>query len=52
MSAYLKATEREEVARLADKVRDCLRPDPEVYADPSVYYDQLIEINLMNWNLM
>ncbi|HEY2350359.1 MAG TPA: aconitate hydratase, partial [Puia sp.] len=46
MSAYLKATEREEVARLADKIRDCLRPDPEVYADPAGYYDQLIEINL------
>jgi aconitate hydratase len=46
MSAYLKATEREEVARLADKIRDCLRPDPEVYADPATYYDQLIEINL------
>jgi aconitate hydratase len=46
MSAYLKATEREEVARLADKVKDCLRPDPEVYANPSAYYDQLIEINL------
>jgi aconitate hydratase len=46
MSAYLKATEREEVARLADKIRDCLRPDPEVYADPANFYDQLIEINL------
>ena len=34
MSAYLKATEREEVARLADKIKDCLRPDPEVYANP------------------
>jgi aconitate hydratase len=46
MSAYLKATDREEVARLADKIRDCLRPDPEVYADPASFYDQLIEINL------
>jgi aconitate hydratase len=46
MSDYLKATEREEVARLADKIKDCLRPDPEVYADPGKYYDQLIEINL------
>jgi aconitate hydratase len=46
MSAYLKATEREEVARLADKIKDCLRPDPEVYADPASYYDQLIELNL------
>src|SRR5450432_282716 len=46
MSDYLKATEREEVARLADKIMDCLRPDAEVYADPAAYYDQLIEINL------
>src|SRR5882757_3759003 len=46
MSAYLKATEREEVAKLADKIKDCLRPDPEVYANPANYYDQLIEINL------
>jgi aconitate hydratase len=46
MSAYLKATEREEVARLADKIKDCLRPDAEVYTNPGNYYDQLIEINL------
>jgi aconitate hydratase len=46
MAAYLKATEREEVASLADQVKDCLRPDPEVYANPAAYYDQLIEINL------
>ncbi|HEX3768218.1 MAG TPA: aconitate hydratase, partial [Puia sp.] len=46
MSAYLKATEREEVAKLADGIKDCLRPDPEVYADPASFYDQLIEINL------
>jgi aconitate hydratase len=46
MSAYLKATEREKVALLADKIRDSLRPDPEVYANPVNYYDQLIEINL------
>jgi aconitate hydratase len=46
MAEYLKATDREEVARLADKIKDCLRPDPEVYANPAAYYDQLIEINL------
>jgi aconitate hydratase len=46
MSDYLKATEREEVAKLADKIKDCLRPDPEVYANPGTHYDQLIEINL------
>jgi aconitate hydratase len=46
MSAYLKATGREEVAALADGIKDYLRPDKEVYSDPSNYYDQVIEINL------
>jgi aconitate hydratase len=46
MAAYLKATGREEVAALADEVREHLRPDKEVYANPSKYYDQVIEINL------
>ena len=46
MAAYLKATSREEVAALADGIKDYLRPDKEVYADPKKYYDQVIEINL------
>jgi len=46
MSDYLKATGRAEVAALADGIREHLRPDPEVYAEPAGYYDQLIEINL------
>jgi aconitate hydratase len=46
MSAYLKATGREEVAALADAIRVHLRPDPEVYSSPKKYYDQVIEINL------
>jgi len=46
MAAYLKATGREEVAALADGIKDYLRPDKEVYADPKKYYDQVIEINL------
>jgi aconitate hydratase len=46
MSAYLKATGRAEVAALADGIREYLRPDAAVYADPKKYYDQLIEINL------
>ncbi len=46
MSAYLKATGREELAALADGIREHLRPDPEVYANPGKYYDQLIEISL------
>jgi aconitate hydratase len=46
MSAYLKATAREEVAALADGIKDYLRPDKEVYSDPQKYYDQVIEIDL------
>lgn len=46
MAEYLIATGREEVAALADGIREHLRPDEEVYADPAKYYDQLIEINL------
>jgi aconitate hydratase len=46
MEAYLKGTGREEVAALANGVKDYLRPDKEVYSDPKKYYDQVIEINL------
>src|SRR5688500_16036395 len=46
MSSYLRATGREEVAALADGIRDHLRPDAAVYSNPDTYYDQLIEINL------
>ncbi len=46
MAAYLRATEREAVAVLADGVKEHLRPDPEVYVNPAKYFDQLIEINL------
>ena len=46
MAAYLKATGREEVAALADGIRDYLRPDKEVYDNPEKYYDRVIDINL------
>ncbi len=46
MSAYLRGTGREEVAAMADQVSEHLRPDPEVYADPGLYYDQLLELDL------
>jgi aconitate hydratase len=46
MGDYLRATNRADIAALADGVRAHLRPDPEVYAAPAQYYDQLIEINL------
>ena len=46
MSSYLRATGRAEIADLADKVKDHLTADPEVYKNPEAYFDQLIEINL------
>ena len=46
MRRYLRATGREEVVEAADKVADCLTADPEVYADPEQYFDELIRINL------
>lgn len=46
MSAYLKATGRKEVADLADGIREHLRPDPEIYADPAKFYDQVLELDL------
>jgi aconitate hydratase len=46
MGDYLKSTGRAEVASLADGIREHLRPDPEVYADPSKYYDQVLELDL------
>ncbi|MFV0606586.1 MAG: aconitate hydratase [Niabella sp.] len=46
MSRYLKATGREEVATLADGIKTHLTADPEVYASPEKYFDQVIEIDL------
>lgn len=46
MARYLRATGRAEVADLANNVADHLTADPEVYASPEHYFDQVIEINL------
>ena len=46
MERYLRATDREDVADAANKVKDYLTGDAEVYADPESYFDQVIEINL------
>jgi aconitate hydratase len=46
MARYLKSTEREKIADLADEYAEFLRADDEVYADPGKYYDQVIEIDL------
>jgi aconitate hydratase len=46
MERYLVATGRAEVAELANGIKEYLTADPEVYANPEKYFDQLIEINL------
>ena len=46
MSVYLRGTGRSEVADLADKIDGDLTGDQEVYAEPSKYFDQVIDINL------
>jgi len=46
MARYLKATGRSKVAALCNKVTDYLTGDPECYANPSKYFDQVIEIDL------
>ncbi|GCC51680.1 aconitate hydratase [Chryseotalea sanaruensis] len=46
MSRYLVATGRADVAKLADKIKEHLTADPEVYENPEIYFDQVIEIDL------
>jgi len=46
MADYLRATEREDVAELAEKYAHLLKADNDVYANPEKYFDQVIEINL------
>ncbi|MCS6844011.1 MAG: aconitate hydratase [Caldilineales bacterium] len=46
MAAYLRATERGDVAELAERLADYLVPDPEVEEEPERFYDRVIEIDL------
>ena len=46
MAAYLEATDRRDVARLAEGHRDHLVPDPEVLGNPKDFYDEVVEIDL------
>ncbi len=46
MERYLNATGRKEVAKYANEIKDYLDADPEVYENPDIYFDQVIEINL------
>ncbi len=46
MEEYLRGTWRDAVADEANKIREYLTADPEVYTHPEKYFDQLIEIDL------
>ena len=46
MERYLRATGRADVADAANAIKHHLTGDPEVYANPEAYFDQIIEINL------
>ncbi|MDA9003438.1 aconitate hydratase, partial [Flavobacteriaceae bacterium] len=46
MERYLRATGRDDVADAANEVKEHLTADPEVYADPEKYFDEVIEIDL------
>lgn len=46
MERYLRATGRADVADAANTIREHLTGDAEVYANPSQYFDEVIEINL------
>ncbi|WP_282113533.1 aconitate hydratase [Maribacter stanieri] len=46
MERYLRATDRADIADAANQVKEHLTADPEVYANPEQYFDEVIEINL------
>ncbi|RMG77753.1 MAG: aconitate hydratase [Bacteroidetes bacterium] len=46
MSRYLKATDRADVAELADAVAEHLTGDKDCYENPEKYFDRVIEIDL------
>ncbi|MFN0030609.1 MAG: aconitate hydratase [Flavobacteriales bacterium] len=46
MERYFRSTGRAEVADLANNIKEHLTGDAEAYANPSAYFDEVIEINL------
>lgn len=46
MERYLRATDRNDIADEANKIREYLTGDAEVYESPEQYFDQVIEIDL------
>jgi len=46
MESYLRATNREKIADLANKYKELLVADPDVEVNPEKYFDKIIEIDL------
>ena len=46
MERYLRATDRADIADAANKVKGYLTGDAEVYTNPELYFDQVIELDL------
>ena len=46
MERFLRATDRNEIADEAEKIKSYLTGDEEVYANPEAHFDQVIEIDL------
>ena len=46
MERYLRSTGRDDIADLANSVKDYLTADEDVYKNPEKYFDELIEIDL------
>lgn len=46
METYLKHTNREKIAELANQNKELLIADPEIEKNPENYFDRIIEINL------
>lgn len=46
MARYLQSTGRTDVASMANAISEHLTGDPEVYSNPELYFDKVIEIDL------
>ena len=46
MYEYLSATDRKDIADLAENIKGHLKADDDVHSNPEKYYDEVIEINL------
>ena len=46
MYEYLSATDRKDIADLAENIKEHLKADDDIHSNPEKYYDEVIEINL------